>query len=242
MSHVPLSKLPAFDPRQVPVVGVDDHLPAISTHQMTPQALQARFDQPPLWTPEVLREPIFSERVPQQAAVLIPLVMRGPTGQTPYVLLTQRAAHMKTHSGQVAFPGGKVDPQDASVQAAALREAHEEVGLHPRHVQVLGELPVYLTGTAYHVTPVVALVSTEMALQANADEVADVFEVPLAFLMNPAHHRRHHFEANGMKRQWFSMPYPQARPTDQGEADVVERFIWGATAGMLRNFYRFLAA
>ena len=79
MSHVPLSKLPAFDPRQVPVVGVDDHLPAISTHQMTPQALQARFDQPPLWTPEVLREPIFSERVPQQAAVLIPLVMRGPS-------------------------------------------------------------------------------------------------------------------------------------------------------------------
>ena len=161
---------------------------------------------------------------------------------TPHVLLTQRAAHMKTHSGQVAFPGGKVDPEDASVQAAALREAHEEVGLHPRHVQVLGQLPVYLTGTAYHVTPVVALVSSDMALQANADEVADVFEVPLAFLMNPAHHRRHHFEANGVTRQWFSMPYAEPGPVHPGPAAQVERFIWGATAGMLRNFYRFLAA
>ncbi len=244
MSHTPLSKLPSFDPRLVPVTGVDDHLPAIAPAQLTPEALRARFDNPPVWTPEVVREPSFTQRTPQHAAVLIPLVLRGPSGQTPYVLLTQRAAHMKTHSGQVAFPGGKLDPEDASLQAAALREAHEEVGLHPRHVQVLGELPVYLTGTAFHVTPVVALVSPEMAIQPNADEVADVFEVPLAFLMNPAHHRRHHFEANGMRRQWFSMPYAEPRRAAQGkgEAEVVERFIWGATAGMLRNFYRFLAA
>ena len=242
MLHIPLSKLPHFDPRQVPVVGVDDHLPAIAPAQMTPQALKARFAQPPVWTPEVVREPIFTERQPQQAAVLIALVLRGTTGETPHVLLTQRAAHMKTHSGQVAFPGGKVDPEDASVQAAALREAHEEVGLHPRHVQVLGQLPVYLTGTAYHVTPVVALVSSDMALQANADEVADVFEVPLAFLMNPAHHRRHHFEANGVTRQWFSMPYAEPGHVHPEPAAQVERFIWGATAGMLRNFYRFLAA
>ena len=91
-------------------------------------------------------------------------------------------------------------------------------------------------------TPVVALVSDDLALKPNADEVADVFEVPLAFLMNPAHHRRHHFEANGVMRQWFSMPYPEQRLAGQGEYEVVERFIWGATAGMLRNFYRFLAA
>jgi len=242
MSHIPLSQLPRFDPRTAPVVGVDSHLPAISPAQLTPQALQARFDHPPIWTPEVLREPIFTERQPQQAAVLIALVMRGPERQTPHLLLTQRAAHMKTHSGQVAFPGGKLDPQDASLQAAALREAYEEVGLQAQHVQVLGELPVYLTGTAYHVTPVVALVSADLSLMPNADEVADVFEVPLAFLMNPAHHRRHQFEANGVMRQWFSMPYPEPQGTGQGEAPGVERFIWGATAGMLRNFYRFLAA
>ena len=242
MSHIPLSKLPLFDPRTVPVVGVDGHLPAITPAQLTPQALQARFENPPIWTPEVVREPIFTERQPQQAAVLIALVMRGPDGQTPHLLLTQRAAHMKTHSGQVAFPGGKLDPQDTSLQAAALREANEEVGLHAKHVQVLGQLPVYLTGTAYHVTPVVALVSADLTLAANADEVADVFEVPLAFLMNPANHRRHQFEANGAVRHWFSMPYPEPLLAGQGEAQVVERFIWGATAGMLRNFYRFLAA
>jgi len=242
MSHVPLSKLPHFDPRRVPVVGVDAHLPAISPAQLKPQALQARFNKPPLWTPEVVREPIFSERKPQQAAVLIALVMRGPERQTPHLLLTQRAAHMKTHSGQVAFPGGKLDPQDAHLQAAALREANEEVGLHPRHVQVLGELPMYQTGTAYQVTPVVALVSPELELSPSADEVADVFEVPLIFLMNPAHHRRHHYEVNGVTRQWFSMPYEETRLSSEGQPEVVERFIWGATAGMLRNFYRFLAA
>lgn len=242
MSHTPLSKLPLFDPRKVPVVGVDDHLPAIDPAVLRPQALQARFAKPPVWTPEVVREPVFTSRDPQSAAVLIPLVLRGSAGQTPSVLLTQRAAHMKTHSGQVAFPGGKLDAQDASLRAAALREAHEEVGLHPRHVQVLGELPVYLTGTAFHVTPVVALVSTDLTLHPNPDEVADVFEVPLAFLMNPAHHRRHQFEANGVLRQWFSMPYPEHRINAQGQSEVTERFIWGATAGMLRNLYRFLAA
>ena len=241
MSHTPLSKLPPFDPRQVPVEGVDAHLPAVHPDLLTPQALRARFESPPIWSPEVLREPNFMNRPSTQAAVLIALVMRGPDRQTPHLLLTQRAAHMKTHSGQVAFPGGKLDPADSSLQAAALREAHEEVGLHARHVEVLGDLPEYVTGTAFCVTPVVALVSADHDIAANADEVAEVFEVPLAYLMNPANHRRHVFDANGVTRQWFSMPYLDLQEHTKG-GQPVERFIWGATAGMLRNFYRFLAA
>jgi 8-oxo-dGTP pyrophosphatase MutT (NUDIX family) len=158
------------------------------------------------------------------------------------VLLTRRAAHMKTHSGQIAFPGGKVDPEDANMQATALREAEEEVGLSARHVEVIGELPIYITGTSFWVTPVIGLVSPDFELLINADEVADVFEVPLSFLMNPANHRRHAFDWQGSQRQWFSMPYEECRIAPNGEVQTVEHFIWGATAGMLRNFYRFLAA
>jgi len=149
---------------------------------------------------------------------------------------------MNTHSGQIAFPGGKVDPEDGSKQATALREAQEEVGLDARHVQVVGELPTYVTGTSFWVTPVVGLVSPDFRLRPNSEEVDDVFEVPLSFLMNPANHRRHAFDWQGKQRHWFSMPYLEKRPTANGEAEAIERFIWGATAGMLRNFYRFLAA
>jgi 8-oxo-dGTP pyrophosphatase MutT (NUDIX family) len=242
MSQVPLSKVPQFDPRLVAIDGVDAHLAAISPQALAPQALRARFNRTPHWSPEILKEPQFGQRPAAQAAVLIALVMRGYEGQTPHVLLTQRAAHMNTHSGQVAFPGGKLDPSDGSLQAAALREAQEEVGLHARHVQILGELPVYVTGTAFCVTPVVALVSPNLDITPNPDEVADVFEVPLAFLMDPANHRRHTLDANGVTRQWYSMPYTERRENAAGQTEEIERFIWGATAGMLRNFYRFLAA
>jgi 8-oxo-dGTP pyrophosphatase MutT (NUDIX family) len=193
-----------------------------------------------VWQPEIERETSFSSRAPAQAAVLVPIVMRGSDFAQSTVLLTKRAEHMSTHSGQIAFPGGKVDPQDANHRVTALREAQEEVGLHPQHVQVIGELPVYVTGTAFWVTPVIALVSPEFDLTPNADEVQDVFEVPLSFLMNPANHRRHQFDWQGKQRQWFSMPYQEARLGPTGESEAVERFIWGATAAMLRNFYRFL--
>ena len=200
---------------------------------------------PPVWQPEVVRENFSSERLPAQAAVLVPIVMRGPNACSPTVLLTRRAAHMNTHSGQIAFPGGKVDPEDANHQATALREAQEEIGLDAEHVQVIGQLPTYITGTAFWVTPVVGLVSPDMALTPNAEEVDDVFEVPLSFLMNPANHQRHAMDWQGQKRHWFSMPYLESRPSQtavNGEMEAIERFIWGATAGMLRNFYRFLAA
>lgn len=223
------ASIPNFDPRQVPIIGTDAHLPPIPIAQQTPQALRARFAHPPIWTPEIRRESPFMNRAPAHAAVLVPLVLR----QELMVLLTQRTAHLSTHSGQVAFPGGKQDPEDVDAAATALREAHEEVGLHPQHVEVLGHLPVYETGSAFMVTPVVGLVQADAPLQANPYEVAEMFEVPLRFLLDPAHHQRHQLHWQGLERQWWSMPF-----MDAGR----ERYIWGATAGMLRNFYRFLSA
>ena len=223
-----MTQPPAFDPRRVPVEAVDQHLPAVRAQSLLPEALVQRFASDHTWSPELRGEPRFTQRPPVEAAVLIPLVER-PAGLT--VLLTQRTAHLSSHSGQIAFPGGKSDPQDAHAQATALREAQEEINLDPRLVRVIGSLPVYTTGSAFIVTPVVALVEPVFELKPNPHEVADVFEVPLAYLMNPANHRRHVVQWEGMRREWFSMPY-----TDQH----AERFIWGATAGMLRNLYRFL--
>ena len=219
----------SFDPAQVPVTGVDTHLPKVSGELLAPAALRRRFVAPPVWTPEYLSEPKFSQRTPVAASVLVPLVMRDQL----MVLLTQRTAHLSSHSGQVAFPGGKADPEDADVAATALREAQEEVGLEPHWVEVLGNLSMYVTGTSFLVTPVVALVRPGFALQPNPYEVADVFEVPLDFLLNPAHHERHRLQWQGAQREWFAMPYQDGATT---------RYIWGATAGMLRNFYRFMMA
>ncbi len=236
----PLSKLPNFDPRKVPVVGIDSHLPAVLPSQFQADTLKQRFLFPPVWQVEVHAEPKFADRQPMQASVLVPIVMRDQ----PMVLLTERTTHMSTHSGQIAFPGGKVDEDDADAAATALREAQEEVGLDPAFVQVLGNLPTYVTGTSFIITPVVALVQPNFTMTPNTMEVADVFEVPLAFLMDPANHRRHAFEWAGVRREWFSMPYMDdlGRTGEPSANQITERFIWGATAGMLRNFYRFLAA
>jgi 8-oxo-dGTP pyrophosphatase MutT (NUDIX family) len=220
--------LPSFDPRHVPVVGVDDHLPKVQVRALQPKALTQRFKYPPIWTPELKGEPRFSDRTPVHAAVLVPLVLHD---QGLTVLLTERTTHLSSHSGQIAFPGGKADPEDRSATDTALREAEEEIGLDRHYVEVLGSLPIYTTGSAFIVTPVVALVRADYAMTLNPHEVADAFEVPLRFLMDPGNHRRHAVEWAGATREWFSMPYQDAK---------AERFIWGATAGMLRNFYRFL--
>jgi 8-oxo-dGTP pyrophosphatase MutT (NUDIX family) len=154
------------------------------------------------------------------------------------VLLTQRTDHLNDHPGQISFAGGRVEPTDADAAATALREAHEEIGLEAPFVDVLGAMPTYTTGTGFIVTPIAALISPGFTVTPDPFEVADVFEVPLAFLMNPANHRRHAVEVNGAKREFLSMPW------DGHDAQGQPRryFIWGATAAMLRNLYRFLAA
>jgi 8-oxo-dGTP pyrophosphatase MutT (NUDIX family) len=225
----PLSKLPNFDPREVPVIAVDGHLPRVAGERLAPTALRRRFAQPPAWQPEIWAEPRFTDRKTAAAAVLVPVVMR----ERPMVLLTERATHLSTHSGQIAFPGGKCDPEDVDAADTALREATEEIGLDRGLAEVIGQMPTYKTGTMFVIAPVVALVQPDYRLALNAHEVADAFEVPLDYLMNPAHHRRHAIEIGGARREWFSMPYMDGS---------TERFIWGATAAMLRNFYRFLVA
>jgi 8-oxo-dGTP pyrophosphatase MutT (NUDIX family) len=226
---------PLFDPRQVPVMPLrtDELRTAVDPQRFTEHGLRHLFSALPAWTPELVQERRFGDRAPAQAAVLLPLVMHP----RPTLLLTQRTVHLSTHSGQIALPGGKLDATDADATAAALRETFEETGLSPDRVEVLGTLPVYTTGTAFLVTPVVGLVQPGFVLQPNPHEVDDVFEVPLDFLMNPANHRRHALEWEGALREWYSMPYSET--TSSG---AQERFIWGATAGMLRNFYRLLIA
>jgi 8-oxo-dGTP pyrophosphatase MutT (NUDIX family) len=232
------------EPRLAPVLGTDDHLPAVPPDRLTPEALRARF-APTLralagahdgdvtaWMPEFTGDgQRLAERPVRQAAVLVPLVRR-PDGLA--VLLTRRTDHLSDHAGQVSFPGGRTDPEDADAIATALREAHEEVGLAADEVEVIGVLPTYTTVTAYEVTPVVGLLAPPRALALDSFEVAEVFEVPLAFLMDPANHRRHAFEFQGLSRQFISMPWGADA---QGES----YFVWGATAAMLRNLYRFLA-
>lgn len=158
------------------------------------------------------------------AAVLVPLVNR-PEGVT--VMLTRRTDHLHHHPGQISFPGGRVEEGDEGVVHTALRETEEEVGLHPRHVELLGQLPLYRTGTGFQITPVVALVHPPFDLNPDSFEVAEVFEVPLAFLVDRENHRRETMFYRGRDRTYYAMPW-------QGY------HIWGATAGMLVSLAAFL--
>ena len=224
----------SFNPQELPVIRTDDHLPAVAAGKLEPDALRRRFAAPPEWQPEIVVERRFTEREPTHASVLVPLILRD----TVSVLLTQRTDHLTDHPGQISFPGGRAETQDADAIATALREAHEEIGLHARDIEVLGALPTYTTGTGFIVTPVVALIEPPFTIEADPFEVAEVFEVPLAFLMTPAHHRHHAVEAGGIRREFLSMPWEGAGANSQPR----RYFIWGATAAMLRNFYRFLSA
>ncbi len=224
-----------LDPHTIPVLGNDAHLPAVPGDRLLPQALRQRFSDPPIWTPEFPGDGgrFNPQAAPTAAAVLVPLVMRD---DGLHVLLTQRTAHLRDHAGQISFPGGRAEPEDADAVATALRETEEEVGLARSHIEVIGQLPVYATVTSYVVTPVVALVRPGFTLAPDSFEVAEAFEVPLRFLMTPAHHQRHSIELDGQARHFLAMPWQGGRAVNQAPY-----FIWGATAAMLRNLYRFLA-
>jgi len=159
------------------------------------------------------------------ASVLVPIVTHAG-GLT--VLFTQRTAQLRAHSGQVSFPGGRAEPGDASPESTALRETQEEIGLAPERVEVIARMPEYLTRTGYRVTPVIGLVAPPLGLAPDSREVAEAFEVPLAFLLDSSNHQRETRELAGKQVGFWVMQYG-------------ERRIWGATAGMLVNLYRMLA-
>lgn len=219
---------PVFDPQALPIHTVAEDV-AVAAERLSPTWLRQRFSQQLEWTPEASDENFFSKNLPfRPASVLIPIVMRN-TGLT--LLLTERAAHLNHHAGQISFPGGRFEEEDIDPVTTALREAKEEIGLERQFVEILGRLPDYKTGTGYLVSPIVSLVEPGFRLQADPTEVAAVFEVPLNFLMNAKNHQRRRFELpdGAGKREFYAMPYQQ-------------HFIWGATAGMLRNLFHFLRA
>lgn len=158
------------------------------------------------------------------ASVLLPLVVHG---DGIGVLLTRRTDHLHDHPGQIAFPGGRVEPSDLSAEMTALRETHEEIGIDSAHIEILGRLPVYFTGTGFRITPVVGAVHPPFSLEPDAFEVAEVFEVPLEHFLDPANHQWHSIEYQGRLRHYHAMPFGHY-------------YIWGATAGILYSFYRFV--
>ncbi len=203
---------------------------AIPSERLIPEWLRARFVDPPKWIPEVSDEqPWMGKNLsPKIASVLLPIVFRdgGPT-----VMLTRRSPYLADHAGQISFPGGRSELIDTSGIETALRETEEEIGLHRRHIEVIGTLPEYLTRTGYLVTPVVSIVHPPFEIKADASEVEEVFEVPLAFLMDGSHHqlRVAEFPGGVGQRSFYTISYE-------------DFFIWGATAAMLRNLFHFLRA
>ena len=224
-----------LNPKSSQLMGTDAHLPAIAAsnlhHDFIEQALKQAGSIEPATRGDGRQ---FEGRTIRAAAVLVGLVDREPDGAGVSVVFTQRAAAMRNHAGQIALPGGAIDLTDTSPWAAAQREAFEEIALDPSLLSPLGALLVYTTVTAFEVTPCVGWIQPQAQFTPAPDEVAAVFEVPLAFLMNPANHQRRSIQTPVGERSFYAMPYTDAA----GQ----ERFIWGATAGMLRNFYKVFAA
>ncbi len=232
--------LPPFDPEAIPVRSRDAALPAVDPARLRADWLRARFARPPQWSPEVFRDTAGAPAgTPRAASVLVGLVERR---HGLHLLLTRRNAHLQVHAGQISFPGGSRDAGDLDAVHTALREAHEEIGLEPARVEPLGAMPVYTTITGFAITPVVAVVDQSALMRAEPNEVAELFEVPLNFLMDPSNHEHRSWNpldgtAAGPetpRRSFYAMPWT----SPQGQ----RYFIWGATAAMIRNLYRLLIA
>ena len=218
-----------FDPRSIP--GQRIHTPQqVPDAVWSADALRERFLLPPNWKPEKIGEGWTSADPVRSAAVLVGLVLREH-GAT--VWLTERSAHLRAHGGQISFPGGTQDVTDGSAQVTAIREAGEEIGLPVDAVEVLGTLPLHVTGTGFAITPVVGLVAPDFVPLGNPEEVAAVFEVPMRHLMDGRNHTFHEAVLGGRVRHWYAMPYSDGHQ---------ERYIWGATAAILRNLQQFLLA
>ena len=190
-----------------------------------------RLAMPPpledLFTADDLEKQHEASRQALKPAAVLLLIVDHPGD--PTVLLTQRTTHLSAHAGQIAFPGGSSDDGDVTPERTALREAEEEVGIPPERIALLGRLPEYRTVTGFAVTPVVGWAEPPLTYRPDPHEVADVFEVPLAFLLDPRNHRYESAFIRGRMRHYWAMPYG-------------ERFIWGATAGMLVTFQRLMAS
>jgi 8-oxo-dGTP pyrophosphatase MutT (NUDIX family) len=216
-----------LDPQRLPVDAIAGEA-ALPAERLDAAWLRRRLARPLAWVPELPEDLLFRLGKLRRASVLIPLVQR-PEGLT--VLLTQRTAHLSAHPGQVSFPGGSAEADDSSPIETALRESEEEIGLQRRHVEIIGVLPDHATASKFLVTPVIGLVTPPFELHADPGEVAEIFEVPLAFLMDGMNHQRMSFDLpdGGGRRSFYAMPYERF-------------FIWGATAGMLRNLFHLLRA
>ncbi len=193
---------------------------------MNADALRARLLQiaaEPLFPPVVYGEEIIGEleKPPVPAAVLVPVIL----GPRPSILLTKRTSHLKKHAGQVSFPGGRIDKEDAHPEAAALREAQEEVALDPSRVEVIGRMSDYVTGTGYRITPILGLLPPGLEYRPSPHEVEFVFELPIEVVLDPAAPQRQHREVLGRSREFWVWPHP-------------EHFIWGATAAILVHLAR----
>ena len=226
---------PGFNAEAIPIHEVCVNDKKVAPEFLEPEGLKTRLQYPPEWQPEITDEnrhviatDIIAKRQAAgkitRAAVLIPLLLKE-NGLS--VLLTQRTNHLRDHAGQISFPGGRMDPEDLSPDDTALRESREEIGLDPKRVEIIGYLPQYLTVSGYSVTPVVGLVQPQEEYVLDEFEVADVFEVPLHLLLDPANHQIRLWQSEQGGRRFYSIPYEN-------------RFIWGATAGMLRNLYHLL--